>query len=194
MKLVTVILLGFLVLLFVVPAFMGKKLQERQDAYSEQLFVFTASAKDFLNGYEVIRGYSAFHCIFGRFAKVNKETAGKKFAADRLMAVNESFSDIFSSLTIIVIVLVAAWQMMQGKVTMGTLLALIQLSGTFVTPVVMLLQNFPKIQGIRPVMAHLGELMEYEDFLFEAGKKYAVTGWSGCGKSTLIKLLTGYPG
>lgn len=41
--LVTVILLGFLVLLFAVPALMGRKLQERQDAYSEQLSVFTAA-------------------------------------------------------------------------------------------------------------------------------------------------------
>lgn len=229
--LVTFILLLFLVLLFAVPA-LGKKLQERQDAYSAQLSSFTAAAKDFLNGYEVIRGYSALHCILGRFHKVNKDTADKKFAADRLMAVNESFSDIFSSLTVIVIVFVAAWQMMQGKVSMGTLLALIQLSGTFVTPVVILMQNIPKIQGIKPVMEHLAELMdisrnegedssrqeyemqglqdairctdltfsyaddqkvlEHEDFLFEAGKKYAVVGQSGCGKSTLIKLLTGY--
>lgn len=230
--LVTFILLLFLVLLFAVPALMGKKLQERQDAYSAQLSSFTAAAKDFLNGYEVIRGYSALHCILGRFHKVNKDTADKKFAADRLMAVNESFSDIFSSLTVIVIVFVAAWQMMQGKVSMGTLLALIQLSGTFVTPVVILMQNIPKIQGIKPVMEHLAELMdisrnegedssrqeyemqglqdairctdltfsyaddqkvlENEDFLFEAGKKYVVVGQSGCGKSTLIKLLTGY--
>nr|WP_288973780.1 ABC transporter ATP-binding protein [uncultured Blautia sp.] len=239
--LVTFILLLFLVLLFVVPALMGKKLQERQEAYSEQLSSFTAAAKDFLNGYEVIRGYSALHCILGRFHIVNKDTADKKFAADRLMAVNESFSDIFSSLTVIVIVFVAAWQMMQGKVSMGTLLALIQLSGTFVTPVVILMQNIPKIQGIKPVMEHLAELMEdwerqgdkeisgdegedsssqeyelqgqqnairctnltfsyaenqklveNEDFLFEAGKKYAVVGQSGCGKSTFIKLLTGY--
>lgn len=230
--LVTFILLLFLVLLFAVPALMGKKLQERQDAYSAQLSSFTAAAKDFLNGYEVIRGYSALHCILGRFQKVNKDTADKKFAADRLMAVNESFSDIFSSLTVIVIVFVAAWQMMQGKISMGTLLALIQLSGTFVTPVVILMQNIPKIQGIKPVMEHLAELMdisrnegedsskqeyemqglqdairctdltfsyaddqkvlENEDFLFEAGKKYAVVGQSGCGKSTLIKLLTGY--
>lgn len=230
--LVTFILLLFLVLLFAVPALMGKKLQERQDAYSAQLSSFTAAAKDFLNGYEVIRGYSALHCILGRFHKVNKDTADKKFAADRLMAVNESFSDVFSSLTVIVIVFVAAWQMMQGKVSMGTLLALIQLSGTFVTPVVILMQNIPKIQGIKPVMEHLAELMdisrnegedssrqeyemqglqdairctdltfsyaddqkvlENEDFLFEAGKKYAVVGQSGCGKSTLIKLLTGY--
>lgn len=230
--LVTFILLLFLVLLFAVPALMGKKLQERQDAYSAQLSSFTAAAKDFLNGYEVIRGYSALHCILGRFHKVNKDTADKKFAADRLMAVNESFSDIFSSLTVIVIVFVAAWQMMQGKISMGTLLALIQLSGTFVTPVVILMQNIPKIQGIKPVMEHLAELMdisrnegedssrqeyemqglqdairctdltfsyaddqkvlEHEDFLFEAGKKYAVVGQSGCGKSTLIKLLTGY--
>lgn len=160
--LVTVVLLCFLVLLFAVPALLGKKLQKRQDAYSQQLSSFTGAAKDFFNGYEVIRGYSAHRYILGRFFRINQETADKKYAADRLMAVNECFSDIFSSLIIIVIVFIAAWQLMQGKITMGTLLALIQLSGTFVTPVVLLLQNFPKIQGIKPVLMHLSGLMEKE--------------------------------
>lgn len=161
--LVTVILLCFLVLLFAVPALLGKKLQKRQDAYSLQLSAFTGAAKDFFNGYEVIRGYSALEYIRSRFFRCNKETVDKKYSADKLMAVNESFSDIFSSLTIIVIVFVSVWQLMQGKITMGTLLALIQLSGTFVTPVVLLLQNLPKIQGIKPVLEHLGSLTEHSE-------------------------------
>lgn len=161
--LVTVILLGFLVLLFAVPALFGKKLQTRQDAYSLQLSVFTGAAKDFFNGYEVIRGYSAYKFIRSRFLRINKDTVDKKYSADKLMAVNECFSDIFSSLTIIVIVFVSAWQLMQGKITMGTLLALIQLSGTFVTPVVLFLQNFPKIQGIKPILEHLGKLTEHTE-------------------------------
>lgn len=176
--LVTVILLGFLVLLFAVPALFGKKLQNRQDAYSLQLSVFTGAAKDFFNGYEVIRGYSAYKFIRSRFLHISKETVDKKYSADKLMAVNECFSDIFSSLTIIVIVFVSAWQLMQGKVTMGTLLALIQLSGTFVTPIVLFLQNFPKIQGIKPILEHLGKLTGYTDRHAEesfSGVRYEVS-------------------
>lgn len=157
---VTIVLLVFLVLMFLVPALLGRQMQKKQDSYSEKLAEFTAKTKDFLNGYEVIRGYSISACILRKFSIVNQETAEKKFAADRLLAVNECFSDILSALSVLVIVFIAAWLMLKGQITMGTLLALIQLSGTFVTPVVMLMQNIPKITSMKPVIEHLTELSQ----------------------------------
>lgn len=155
---VTVVLLVFLILMFLVPALLGRQMQKKQDAYSEKLAEFTAKAKDFLNGYEIIRGYSISSYILRKFSTVNKDTAAKKFAADRLLAVNECFSDILSALSVLVIVFLAAWLMLKGEITMGTLLALIQLSGTFVTPVVMLMQSIPKIASMKPVIERLTEL------------------------------------
>lgn len=160
---VTVILFFFLILMFLVPALLGKKMQEKQDAYSEKLARFTAKAKDYLGGYEIIRGYSMHSYIYRKFASINKDTAGKKFAADKLLAINECFSDIMSSLSIIVIVFVSAYLLLKGRITMGTLLALIQLSGTFVTPVVLLMQNFPKVTSMKPVLEHLEELSRVSD-------------------------------
>lgn len=56
--LVTAVLFLFLVLMFTVPALLGKKIQKRQEAYSAKLAEFTAKSKDFFNGFEVIRGYT----------------------------------------------------------------------------------------------------------------------------------------
>lgn len=156
--LVTLILLFSLILMFLIPALLGKKMQKRQDAYSEQLSVFTTKAKDFLNGYEVIRGYAMLPYIHGKFAQVNEDTARKKFSADSLLAVNESFSDILSSFSVIAIVFVSAYLMLEGQITMGTLLALIQLSSTFITPVVLLMQNIPKVSSMKPVLERLSDL------------------------------------
>jgi len=153
--LVTAVLFLFLVLMFTVPALLGKKIQKKQDAYSEKLAEFTAKSKDFFNGFEVIRGYSMGPYILKKFTRINRDTADRKMAADTLLAVNECFSDILSAVSVLVIVFVSSYLMMKGRITAGTLLALIQLSGTFVTPVVMLMQNIPKITGIRPVLKHL---------------------------------------
>lgn len=158
--LVTGVLLLFLVLMFLVPSLLGKGMQKRQDAYSETFAEFTARTKDYLNGYEIIQGYTLLPYICRKFSRINKETAARKFSADTLLAVNESFSDILSSLSVVVIVFLAAYLMLKGDITMGTLMALIQLSGTFVTPVVILMQNVPKITGIRPVLARLLALRE----------------------------------
>ncbi len=168
---VTLVLLAFLVLMFVVPTLIGRRMQKKQDAYSGKLAEFTAKAKDFLNGFEVIRSYTMYSYIHKKFDKVNKETAEKKFAADAILAVNECLSDILSSLSVIVIVFVSAYLMLKGQITMGTLLALIQLSGTFVTPVVMLMQNVPKITSMKPVMEHLAELSEEKEYGHSMGKE-----------------------
>lgn len=155
--LVTGVLLIFLILMFLLPVLLGKQMQKRQDAYSQKLAQFTAKAKDYLNGYEVIRGYSMHRFILNKFNDINKQTAKKKFSADTILAVNECISDLLSTLSTIVIVFLSAYLMLRGKITMGTLLALIQLSSMFVTPVVILMQNFPKITGIKPVLEHLIE-------------------------------------
>ena len=156
--LVTAILFFFLILMFAVPSLLGRRMQKKQDAYSEKLSEFTAKTKDFLNGYEVIRSYSMLPYIIRKYSQSNEETAGKKFAADRLLAANECFSDILSVLSVISIVFAASYLMLTEKITMGTLMALIQLSSTFVAPVVMLMQNVPKITGIKPVLERLEEL------------------------------------
>lgn len=157
---VTLVLLVSLILMFLIPALFGKQLQDRQDAYSEQISQFTAKSKDYLSGYEVIRGYSMLPRVLQRFAGINEETAKKKFAADSLLAVNECLSDILSSLSIIIIVFLAAYFLLKGRITMGTLLALVQLSGTFVTPVVLLMQNLPKISSMKPIMEKLSSLSD----------------------------------
>lgn len=161
--LVTIVLLVFLVLMFLIPALLGNRMQKKQDAYSEKLADFTAQTKDYLNGYEVIQSYTIFPYICRKFSRVNKETAARKFSADTLLAVNESFSDMLSSLSIIVIVFLSAYLMLTDRITMGTLMALIQLSGTFVTPVMILMQNAPKMSSMKPILSHLLALKQSQN-------------------------------
>ena len=206
--LVTGILLVFLLLLFLLPALLGKALERRQTVYSEKLARFTAVANELFGGYAVIRNFAA-----GPYA---------------LVAVNEMTAAMISLASNIVVVMVAAWLVMRGAITVGTLLALIQLSATFSTPVLLILQNLPKIQGARSVLKKLADFAENEeaweenracgatfdekltvsdlrfcytpeqkilkgvDLTLCKGGKIALVGTSGSGKSTLIQLLCGY--
>lgn len=155
---VTAILAGFLLLMFLIPAFLGKALQQRQEAYSEKLAAFTSAAKDFLGGFEVLRSFSVSKHITRNFQRDNRAAAEAKFHADRLIAVNESLAEMLSVISTVVVVFVSAYMVLQGRITVGTLLALIQLSGTFSTPVLVLLQSYPQMQGMKPIIKKLGEL------------------------------------
>lgn len=158
--LVTGILLAFLLLLFLLPALLGKALERRQAVYSERLAAFTTVAKELFGGYAVVRDFAAGPYAACRFRHANESAATAKFQADALVAVNEMAAAMISLASNIVVVLVAAWLVMRGGITVGTFLALIQLSATFSTPVLLILQNLPKIQSARPVLEKLAAYAE----------------------------------
>lgn len=157
---VTAILAGFLMLMFLVPALLGKALEKRQEAYSEKLAAFTAVSKDFLGGFEVVRSFSVSSHIKKSFQEQNRAAADAKLRADRLIAVNESLAEMLSVISTVVVVFVSAYMVLRGSITVGTLLALIQLSGTFSTPVLVLLQSYPQMKGMKPIIKKLGELSQ----------------------------------
>lgn len=156
--LVTAILAGFLLLMLLVPTLLGDALEKRQAQYSAALAQFTALTQDFLNGYNVIRSFAVGRIFARRFQVENRAAAEAKFRADRLLAVNETVAQWLSLASSVVIVFVAAWLVIEGRITVGTLLALIQLSSSFSMPVLLLLQDVPKIQSVRPVLGKLRTL------------------------------------
>lgn len=159
---VTGILLVTLLLMFAVPALMGKLLEKRQDAVSRQLARFTEKTKDILSGFEVIRSYRLLPNMGRKFEEENKKTADCKFAADKVMALNEGLSDTLSYLCVVVVIFTSAFFVIKGSITMGTLMALLQLSGSFLTPVLLIMENLPKIKSVKPIVKRLNALADQE--------------------------------
>lgn len=157
------VLIGCLALMFTVPALFGKALQKRQDAVSKKLSAFTAKVKDILAGYEVIKAYGMDDPIRADYETHNGEAATARFRADRLTAANESVSEILAYLTVFSGFFIGAYLILQGSISAGVLLALIQLSSSFVNPLMLVMDGMPKVQGIRPVLSRLETLMDYED-------------------------------
>lgn len=155
------------VLMFLVPVLLGKALSHRQERVSQQLSIFTGQVKDFLKGYEVIRGFCILPHIRQAFDGENKKTADIKFKADKMLALNDGLSEVLSNLIVVIVVFVGAYLVLKQSITVGTLVALVQLSGTFVAPVMMILQVLPRIKGIAPVAARLEEFANYEPTEFQ---------------------------
>lgn len=168
---VTLVLLICMILMFLIPSLFGKALTGRQERYSNSLSRFTAKAKDLLSGYEVIRSFGIQKKIKKQYDEENEGVAQAKFSADRLFALNESISDMLSTASVVIVIFLSAYFVLAGKITMGTLLALVQLSGTFVTPILLIMQNLPKIKGIQPVVQKLEQFSCYEDRSFTGSRK-----------------------
>lgn len=159
--LVTVVLLFTMALMFLIPAVMGKLLEKHQEAVSKQSAAFTDSIKDIFSGFETIHSYHLYPFITRKFQSDNRKESSVRFKTAKLFALNEGLSDTLAVLSTIAVIFISAYLVLRNQITMGTLLALVQLSGTFITPVVLLMQNIPKIQSVKPVIARLNSLADY---------------------------------
>ncbi len=156
-------LIGFLVLMLCVPALFGKALQKRQDALSLAMAAFTQKAKDLLAGYEVIKCYLIDKPVQADFDGENEQLIHAAARSDRVNAANESVSEVLAYFTLFSGIFIGAYMVITGSITAGILLALIQLSSSFVTPLMVIMQSAPRMQGVVPVLNRLESLANYQD-------------------------------
>lgn len=147
-----------LLAMYLIPASLGKPISHRQDLLSRSFAAFTVSLKDQLSGYDVIRSFQLTERARDDFAKENNEITSNQFAVDKFTAASESLSQILGAGTQLLIMLVSAYMVMQGNMTAGVLLALLQLSGSFVQPVAVIMQSVPMIQGVKPIIERIQEI------------------------------------
>ncbi|MDO4541320.1 MAG: ABC transporter ATP-binding protein, partial [Bacillota bacterium] len=112
--------------------------------------------------YEVIRGFCILPHSRRLFDRENREAAEIKYKADKMLALNDGLSEILSNLIMVIVIFVGAYLLLRQSISAGTLVALVQLGGSFVAPVMLLLQMLPRIKGIAPVVERLLDFTAYE--------------------------------
>ncbi len=152
------IMLVFLVLMYLIPASLGAPIGKRQEAYSAGLSLFTLKLKDQFMGYEVIRSFRLSDQVKQTFFAQNKTLAESKYGVDKLLALSEGIGQVIGAGSQLATMLIAGYLVLNGQMTAGALLAILQLSGAFVAPVGVIMQSIPMIQGAKPVMDRLNEL------------------------------------
>ncbi|MBU5482884.1 ABC transporter ATP-binding protein/permease [Clostridium sp. MSJ-11] len=175
MFVVTVILLLYLsplvtlgifismLLIFIVPSIFGKALESKQLELSNRLSFFTSKIKDIFSGYDVIRSYNLRNNITKEFQEENNNLANTKFQADKIFVINESISQMLGLGTQFVAIFLSGYLVIKGNLTMGMLIAIVQLSGTFVHPVIMIMSNVPKLNSVKPIIERIDDFSNYKD-------------------------------
>lgn len=164
--LVTVALFASMILMFIVPSVFGKMLESKQLALSTKLSTFTTKIKDMLSGYDVIRSYNLNKNINSEFENENSELANAKYSADKLLVINESLSQILGMASQFVAIFLSAYLVITGDLTIGMLIAIVQLSATLVQPVIMIMSSMPKISSMKSVLERIDNFSNYEDTNF----------------------------
>lgn len=164
--LITLSMIVCMIIMFVLPGLVGKPLQKSQEILSKQLSFFTIKLKDYFSGYDVIKSFQLSDYVKKEFVNENEKAVNAQYRVNKLLSLNEGISGILAYLTQFSGLFIGAYLIIRGKITAGTLVALIQLSGTFISPIMMIMQNVPKILSISPVIKRLNELADYVESSF----------------------------
>lgn len=166
---VTIFVTMAIAVMFLVPGLLGRSLEIRQNSFSSKLAAFTVSLKDILSGFEVIKSYSMKEYAAQRFDRENKETARSKYSVDRLLALNEGVSAFLSLMVQIVVLFLSAYFIITGRITVGTLLGMVQVSSNLANLLVMIFTNIPKMKSMQPIIEKLKETANFPAALSRKG-------------------------
>ena len=99
--------------------------------------------------------------VIQRFNKENDETINSKYSVDRLLALNKGVSSFLALMVQIVVLFLSAYFIITGRITVGTLLGMVQVSSNLANPLVMIFTNVPKIKSIQPIVEKLQSISKY---------------------------------
>ena len=72
---------------------------------------------------------------------------------------------------------------------MGMLIAIVQLSGTFVQPVIVIMSNLPKLNSVKPIIERIDEFSTYKDNDFTGKDKPSFNNNLEVSKTCLLAMV-----
>ena len=139
------------ILLFLVPAIFGKKIEKRQKVVSGQLSSFTTKIKDIFSGYEVIKSYNIEENMRNEFLKSNSKVENLKFKANHLQGTSEAVSLFLGIMTQVCAIALGGYFLIKGSLTVGTLFAIVNLSNNLCWPIMWIVNKSTMIRGMKSV-------------------------------------------
>lgn len=155
-----------LVFMYIVPYCFGKIIQRKQLLLSDALVELMTAGKSFLSGFQVIHSYRLQkHCV-NAFEEKNLQAQKARMNVDFHSSLSENLSAVLSVATEIIVLFASAWLVMRQKISIGTMVAIMQLNGAFIQPLMMIMQNVPKVIGGISMVKRFEEVITYEDSSF----------------------------
>lgn len=146
-------LITFVISLFILlsPMFFQNRIAKKQDEVSQQFSIFTDKVKDILMGYEVLKTFRVEDYKEKEFTDENLALERKKFESNRIISYATTTSSALSMFIQIIVVAFAAILVIQGYITAGSLVAVLQLSGQVIMPFINIVDKTNKINGMKEI-------------------------------------------
>lgn len=170
---------------FIIPFIFSKKLAFSEKEFMNKLENFTGYIKDFLTGFEIIKIFQIEKNIINNFEKINTNVENYKFKHKKIMAQADTSSNVMSIFIQILIFIISGFWVLQGKITIGIIVAITQLSGNITSSILRIIENVNEIQSVSEIA---------KDIIYNTNRdnetKYTKTKYTKINGNINVKNLT----
>lgn len=156
--------IGVGVLVLFVPQITGKSIQEKQTAYSVSQENSMNTAKDFLQGFSVLKSFNAEARALKMYDGKTSEEAKRYFQVGMAQTISYACSEGFSWLTFVVHEVLAAYLVVRGDITLGAMFGSMQVLNHVVSPISRITRMMAEVKAAQ---ASNGRIMEILDLSSE---------------------------
>ncbi|MBP5306200.1 MAG: ABC transporter ATP-binding protein [Lachnospiraceae bacterium] len=153
----TVFMFAMTGLMFVVPTLFSKKLSEASGELSVAQEGLTEGLTEVVGGFEVVKSFQKEDYSISKFDRVNRHLINKGVKFGLLKQVNSSTSSTLMFTMQMVICILAGYFIFIGKIGYGSMVGVIQVSGSFVQPLFQLFALIPALKALDPIIKKIGE-------------------------------------
>ncbi len=143
-----------------IPKMFSKKLAETQKTAAEKAADYQTEVNELLDGYELIKNYSIEKELESRCLERLTQAEHSKYRQGCEMAKLQGIANTASILTQFLIMLFAGFLAAKGYITLGSIVAVTQLSGQVISPASQLTSMFGLFTSVRPVLMQITELLQ----------------------------------
>ncbi|MEG1255511.1 ABC transporter ATP-binding protein [Clostridium sp.] len=160
---ITLVIIVISLFAFTIPQLFSKNLSNKKLKYSMSLEKFTIKIKDLLLGFEVIKNFNIENRAENEFIGVNNELELTKKKFSIYSGFVDSFAELLGTVMFMAPILIGGYLVITGKVTVGILIALIQLMNNLSGPLIASIQHINKLKSSKEIVKKVNDLVYHNN-------------------------------
>lgn len=143
-----------------IPQLFGRKLKAGQTAIVEATGAYNVSIKDLFQGFEVIKGYHVEKEMQADHKSFLGGMEKKKASFQKIMSVVYCFANASGVAVQFLVITIAGMLAVRGYLTLGSIIALTQLTGQVITPVFQMSAKFSLLRSTKPLRDEMEQIVK----------------------------------
>lgn len=152
---IVIVLIGWLPIF--IPLLLNKKNQRLKETYSKNLEIFLEKIREVSQGFEVIKSFNIEHKITNLIYADNTNLENAKFKSSSFEGMLRATSIVTGFTMFFINLLISGYFVLKGDITIGSMIAAVQLMNYIVNPLVSISQYTTRIKSVSKLIYKIEE-------------------------------------